>query len=300
VILARALWLLAAALAPRPAESAMPDLSKTTAAQVHILETSHDREALESAARSLATSGDPAAIERLGQWLGRPELLGRLDDLGDGGSKTYHLGRVLGALAEHPSPATESLCLALLRNPAFLADPDRKIDLLPALAAVRPLSEAAAKAFQEANAEGLASANLPLLVKNGSPRALALFEAMVRDRGQEAESRVADIHAAVLPRRTDPQLLRAIDRLLAARDLEKPVALGLIETVFDYQSRRWFGPARTPPAPPPWSSAPPETAELVVALAAKAKRRPSLPPSLRAAIDKTLAELRRPAAPKKK
>src|SRR5207302_4785443 len=113
---------------------------------------SKDRDALERAARALASSGDPQALRNLGKWLGRPEFLARLDDLNDPATKTHHLDRVLSALENHPGPATESLCLQLLHTPAFLAEPDRKIGLLTALAAVRPLSEATVETFRQANA----------------------------------------------------------------------------------------------------------------------------------------------------
>ncbi len=259
---------------------------------LRVLETSQDREALEKAARALASSGDAGALRRLGQWLDRAEFLARLDDLNDPGAKTYHLARVLGALDSRSGAATDALCLHLLGAPEFMADPDRKIGVLAALATVRPMSKAAAEAFRQANNEGFASQTLPLLAGNASPQALALFEAMVRGRQTDAESRVADIHAAVLPRRTDPQLLRSIDRLLAAPDLADAIAVGLIESVFDYQSRRWFGPARKPPKPPPWKGAPHAVADLMATLAVKAKARASLTPELRATIDVTMAEVR--------
>jgi hypothetical protein len=288
--------LLAAALAsavPAAAVTETETISAASATHLRVLETARDREALERAGRSLASSGEPAALRALGRWLRRPDFLARLDDLHDPPSKTYHLGRVLGALEGHPSAATEALCLQLLQSPDFMSDPDRKVDLLPALGAVRPMSEEGAEAFLQASAEGYASQNLPLLVRNGSPRALVLFEAMVRDRQRDPEVRVADIHTALLPRRTDLQVLRSVERLLAASDLEEPIAIGLIETVFDYQSRRWFGPARNPPAPPPWSGASPAVAKLVVTLAAKARTRTSLSPALRAAINATTAEVLR-------
>jgi hypothetical protein len=274
-------------------------MPKATVTHLRVLETSQDREALEKAARALASSGDAAALRRLGQWLDRAEFLARLDDLNDPGSKTYHLARVLGALEGRPGAATEALCLHLLGAPDFMSDPDRKIGVMAALATVRPMSKAGAEAFRQANTEGFASQTLPLLARNASPQALALFEAMVRGPQADAESRVADIHAAVLPRRTDPELLRSIDRLLAAPDLDDAIAVGLIESVFDYQSRRWFGPARKPPAPPPWKGAPRAVADLMATLSAKAKARGSLAPELRAAIDVTMAEVRGAGARRK-
>jgi len=291
--------LVAAGLSWTSPASADDRVQQTRAAHLSVLESSRDRKALEESARALASSRDPQSLRKLGEWLARPEFLARLDDLNDPAAKTLHLDRVLRALERRPAPATESLCLQLLRSAAFLAEPDRKIGLLRALAAVRPMSEATVEAFRQANTEGFGSLSFVLLVRNGSPNALALFEDMVRDRSRDPQSRVADIHASVLPRRTDPNVLRAIDRLLAAPGLEEPVAVGLIETVFDYQSRGWFGPMRDPPKPPSWKGVSPVVADLVAALAAKAKARPSLPSSLRAAIDATMAEVQAGAARKK-
>src|SRR2546430_16632737 len=68
-----------------------------------------------------------------------------------------------------PLPAVLPIfCLALAADPAFLADDDRRIYLLPALAAVRPMSQAAIAAFRQANAEGYYNLNVLLLAKNGS------------------------------------------------------------------------------------------------------------------------------------
>lgn len=284
--------LCAALLASPPPATGRTPMPKTLAAQLNVLETSTDRGALEDAGRSVASSGDRAALQRLGALLSRADVLARLDNVADRATSTYHLGRVLGAVESHPSAATASLCLQLLSAPDFQADPDRITPVLPALIAVRPMSAAAAEAVRQANAQGYSSLTMPLLVRNGSPRALALFESIVLDRSRDAESRIADIHAAVLPRRTDPDVLRAIDRLLETPHLEDPIATALIETVFDYQSRRWFGPARNPPTPPPWKGAPPVVANLIRSIGEKAKARKSLPPALSAAIDATTGELR--------
>ena len=259
--------------------------------KVEVLKTSHDREALEEAAKLLAASDDPAFLKALGDFLGRGEALARLDDLGDPSFKTYHLARVLRELEQQPSAATAELCLRLVHEPDFLADDDRKIFLLPALAAVKPMSEQTVEVFRRTNAEGYENLNVRLLVMNGSPLALALFEGMIRDEESPAERRVDGLHAAVLPYRTELAVLRSVDRLLAG-DLAEPVRIGAVETVFDYRSREWFGPAKSPPAPQPWESAATEALRFVLGLGDRVTARGGLPPTLAEAVARTVRLVR--------
>ena len=251
-----------------------------------VLNSSQDREALESAASMLAASNDPIFLEELGKFLQSGEGLARLDDLDDPSSRTYHLARVLETLERNPSPATAALCLRLLESPDFLADDDRKIFLLPALAAVRPMTEPAIEVFRITNAEGFYSLNVRLLVKNASPLALRLFEEMILDNETPPQRRVDGMHAGVLPMRTELAVLQSMSRLLGA-DLPRAVRLGAIETVFDYRSREWFGPARQPPAPPPWESASTEALRFLRELAKSVRQQSELPPALVEAVDAT-------------
>jgi len=39
------------------------------------------------------------------------------------------------------------------------------------------------------------------------------------------------------------------------------------ETLFDHESKRWFGPVLTPPTPPAWELASTEVLDLLIALA---------------------------------
>jgi hypothetical protein len=258
---------------------------------VTILEQSRDRPALLRAAVALASSGNSKDLDRLGEFLENAEFLARLDDLRTPSEKTRNLAKVLAALADHPSRASERLCLALAADPTFLADDDRRIYLLPALHAVRPMSQEAAEVFRRANQDGFFSATAPLLVKNASPRALALFEEMIRDRSVPVERRVDALHASILPARTNPAVLDCVGRLLAAA-LERDVAAAAIESVFDYRSRLWFGPPRTPPAPPAWESASRDALRKVLQLASTARGH-DLSPDLSAAIDRTKATVQR-------
>lgn len=257
---------------------------------VSVLATSHDRGALEEAAGLLASSGDPAFLARLSELLTTREGLARLDDLDRPSSKTFHLSRVFKILEQHPSRATAELCLRLISEPSFLADDDRKIHVLPALAAVRPMTEEAVQVFRRTNAEGYYSLNAPLLVRNGDALALALFEEMIRDQEVPADRRVDALHSAVLAYRTVLAVLRAMDHLLAG-NLEHGVAIGVIETVFDYRPGDWFATAKFQPTPPRWESASSEALRFVLTLAEKIKGRFSEPVSLREAIDDTVAHI---------
>jgi len=271
---------------------------KAIDADLALLKTSTDRERLERAARDLAASADPAAIRGLGRMLAGRDLLARLDDLQDPSSKTRHLGNVLAELARHPSAETGALAVALANSPDFLADDDRRIDLLPALAAVRPMTAAGADVLRRAAAEGYVSTVIPLLAQNGSPQALALFEALVLQPGADVESRVADIHASIVPCRSDLGLLRSVEHMLSARDLDPRLAAALFESLFDDRSREWFGPARRPPTPPAWEAASTEAIAQALRVAALARRH-RLPPPLAATVERAASSLRAALARRK-
>jgi hypothetical protein len=106
-----------------------------------------------------------------------------------------------------------------------------------------------------------------------------------------AARRIDALHTSILPWRTNPAVLASAGRLLSD-GLENEVATGLIESVFDDQSRRWFGPSRSAPVPPPWEDAPRDALEKTLALASAAKQRP-LPPELMSAIHRTVERIQR-------
>jgi len=257
---------------------------------IDVLGQSADGGELERAAVNIAEAGDREAVEILGQLLGHRSFLARLDRLDDPAECTFHLARVLRALARHPRPEVGELAVSLANNPEFAELDDRRIDLLPVIAAVRPMTDAGADVIRRAAGEGYASAVIPLLVANGSPRALALFEQLVRQSDRDAESRIADLHAALLPFRTEMLVLESVERLLSSA-LEEPVRVALLETLFDYRSRDWFGPGRDPPRPPPWQGASTEALRLLGRIGEAAQRQ-GLPDDLAAPVEGTLAETR--------
>jgi hypothetical protein len=224
-----------------------------------VLESSQDRDEVQASASALASSGNPAALVVLWRFLPEGEFLARLDDLGNPQLKFSGMRQVLKAMEENPSEVTGRICETLARDADFLSDPDRMIFLLPALAAVRPMSLPAEAVFRSANDEGYFNTTGPLLVANGSPRALSLFEEMIADSSKRAVDRVDMLHHSVLAHRTSGPVVAVCLRLLA-RGLEPEVEAGIAETLYGYQEKKWFGPARDAPVPPPWNLA--ETATL--------------------------------------
>jgi hypothetical protein len=82
----------------------------------------------------------------------------------------------------------------------------------------------------------------------------------------EPHVKVDLVHRAVLPRRARLLVVQICARLLQF-ELPEEVRAAVVETLFDHQSRRWFGPAMHPPKPPPWNSASTEALSLLIALA---------------------------------
>jgi hypothetical protein len=257
---------------------------------LEVLASSRDRDRVQASSAALAASGDPAALIVLWRFLPEGEFLARLDDLGNPQLKISGMRQVLKGMEENPSAATGRMLESLAVDADFLSDPDRMIFLLPALAAVRPMSRPAQHVFRTTNGEGYFGGNGPLLVANGSPRALDLFEEMVADESQRPVDRVDMIHHAVVPFRNRGPVVAACLRLLAG-GLGPEVDTGIAETLFDYQEKRWFGVARHMPVPPPWSQS--ETATLQALVdAARGLRGPGrFPDSLQDAIEGTVLEI---------
>jgi hypothetical protein len=260
-------------------------------AELAILDRDRDPARLEAAAIRIASSGDAEAVAGLAKRLGDRSCLRRLDPQ-DSGQSVVRLGRVFEALAQHPSPAVESLCLTLARDAEFTAVPARLNFLLNALAAVRPMSQPAADVFRTTGRTGYLEVNGPLLSGNASPRALEVLGELLADRSLDTARRVSMAHWALLPARTDPEVVATCARVLAQQGLSREVHAAILESLFDYQPRMWFGVRTEQPRPPSWQSAPPRTRELLESLAAAALARPNLDPPIRQAIENTLRELR--------
>jgi hypothetical protein len=218
------------------------------------------------------------------------EVIRRLDNLSDPQTKRRNLARVMTALQSHPSPRTAQLCVVLNGDDVFLEDTDRLDFLLETLAAVTPMGQEAVAIFRQTNAEGYFAFNAPLLAANASPLALELFESMIQHKAVNSNRRVDCLHRAVVPNRTSVPILQSAERLLSA-SLEPAVRLGLVESLFDFREKEWFGPAIGSPQPPDWDRASDEALRLLVRLAAKSKTAGGLPPALGETIDRTAASI---------
>jgi hypothetical protein len=247
-----------------------------------------DAEGLERAAVSTAVSGDPTRLAVLARLLGERSYLARLDPMHDSEIPVVRLARVFRALAEHPSQATASLCVSLGRSPDFTAAPARLNLLLNALAAVRPMSQESADLFRSTNVSGFFEVNAPLLAKNASPRALEILSEMLSDQGVDLMQRVSIAHWALLPTRTDVRVVTMSSGILEKQTLPHEVRIAILESLYDYQPRRWFGLDAAQPAAPSWETSSRATRTALRLLGKAMLRREDLPDELRTAIQKTL------------
>lgn len=235
---------------------------------MRILRESRDRQALLSSAVTLVVSEDASAAFALLTPLSERDFLARLDDVGDPTRDMDNLAQLFRVLARNHPPNMGRLCEILYREPDFVELPARLNLLLVALASISPASPEGAEVFRATSREGYASVNGPLLVANESPLALQVFEELIAEEGLDVETKVDLLHRSVLPRRTSLPVIEMCARLLG-RGLPQEVEDGIVETLFDHQSKRWFGPALSPPTPPPWDLAANEALDLLIALAGR-------------------------------
>ncbi len=268
----------------------MSTQQEETLRKVRALDAPARGEDLAWSAIVVIAEGFTEGVAALGSHLATTEFLARLDAIDEPQRKTLNLTQVFAAMEVHPSDATRDLCIFVAASAEFNADPMRLNALLPALAAVRPMTEIAAGVFRRTNGEGYYSVNAPLLVRNGSPVALHLFEEMIRDRSVSPENRVDALHWSVLAYRTEYAVLAMCERLLDGT-LEPEVEQGIIETLFDYQVKIWFGPVRVAPRPLPWDQASSDALRLASWLALGAMDRADLPLTTRTAVERAVEEL---------
>jgi hypothetical protein len=108
---------------------------------------------------------------------------------------------------------------------------------------------------------------------------------MINDRNVTAERRIDSLHTSLPTRRTDLAVLQTCEKLASDKNLEPAVAIGVIESIFDFQPRKWFG--THPPRPAEWNTASQDSMRLALRMAESAKARADLPPALKQAIDQT-------------
>lgn len=273
---------------PSPTKLSARDIRRLSA----ILATGVDRRKLTATAEQLAASEHPEAVPALGRFLLDEGFLRRLDRLDVPDLKLAGWSHVLATLAAHPSQASEELALAMLADRDVQADPDRNNAILAVLASVRPMSEKGEQALRAANAAGHWHSNALLLMANASPRALALFAEMVADARVPTEDRVDAIRWAVPPHRHVRPVVECVAQLLGRR-LEVEVDRALFEALFDVGGDRWYGKARRPPEPQPWSSVDAGVLRLYLDVGQQlVQKRSPLPPAMAVALTRTSQAIR--------
>ena len=259
--------------------------------QVASLDTQRDPARLEAAAAAIAGSGDAEAIQKLATHLGQSHFLRRLDPGRNDQSDIDRLVHVFRVLTDHPSAATEVLCVGLARNAEFTSRPERLNLLLNALAAVRPMSNEAAAIFRETSRSAYLGVNGPLLARNASPVALKVLEELLSDGSLPTEQRLDLAHRSLLPVRTSSAIVSMCARVTVSRAISIEVRTAIAETLFDYQPRQWFGVAMNQPTPPSWKNASEPTLNALRTLGRTLLSQPGVPENLRNAIVKTLDQL---------
>jgi hypothetical protein len=110
------------------------------------------------------------------------------------------------------------------------------------------------------------------------------------DPSIDPAQRVTIAHWGLLPNRTNADVLSMCAQLLGT-SLPKEVETGIVESLYDYQPKLWFGVAAGQPSPPGWKSTPEPARKTLRSLATKLLGRRDLAAELRAAIRSTLRQL---------
>ncbi|MBM3786072.1 MAG: hypothetical protein FJW30_17060 [Acidobacteria bacterium] len=223
------------------------------AMEVEVLQSSPLRERIAGAACRIAADGTAGALGSLARQLRSREFLGRLDAIDDPREAVNNIRRIFGEFERNPSETSARVCVILGNDPEFTSLPVRLNFLLPALAAVRPMSDAAAAIFRRTNAEGYYALNAPLLTRNGSAAALGVFEELISSERIDDADKVYLLHHSIVPVRTGLPILELCVRLVNGP--LSGLTAAVVESVFDYQERPWYGNALRPPRQPSWDAA---------------------------------------------
>ncbi len=207
-----------------------------------------------------ARSDEPARHADLLKQLESPEVLDGLDseeDYANSAKFRLRVQQVLEALARNPAPTARSTFLALTRSEAFTAHDERIMSLVRASVSICPAPPALV-AFWDTYSQpedGFTPSTITVLIDNGSPPALDLFERKMADPTHEDDDKTAWMRTRVLSHRNDVALLLACERLLQ-RGLPEHLRPLLVDVLFDYRPGEWFRPASSVSAPPLESASP--------------------------------------------
>ena len=242
----------------------------------------------------LAASANPADQKRLQEALTSKDFLFRLDSRDDYRMKAVkglRLAKLFQAMKQNGSPAMHQTLLALART--YKQGECDACDqlLLQSLAIMRPAPAEAMRFFtvhSEPDSIQLGFA-IDALCENGSTPALALLEKRFSDSRYEPQEKVSWLRRGVLQHRRNPGLLQVADRWLTA-SLPKSLRPTLVEVLFDYRPGEWYR-EHNPPQPDPQSLTA-ENKKLLQKIGATALKKVVLNATQRAAVTKTMSELK--------
>ncbi|HEY4188733.1 MAG TPA: hypothetical protein VGP07_26940 [Polyangia bacterium] len=225
-----------------------------TGEQATVLEFSRDAKALVSAAVAVARSQEPPDHESLRAHLLEDAFLDRLDseaDYREASRFRLRVARVVDVLAKNPAPSAQVALTALVKDPAFIAQPDRAEALLEASVRLRPPAPEVVTFWDEhfQPDDEFTSTTVRVLVENGSEPALALLEQKLASPGHDDGDKVAWMRTDILSHRNDAGLLEMCERLLNG-PLPRELCAPLVEAIFDYRPDEWYRPASVYAAPP--------------------------------------------------
>ncbi len=201
-----------------------------------------------------ARGAEPARHDAVRQQLETPAVLDALDsveDYANAGRFRLRVAQVTEALARNPAPSATRAFLALTTSPTFLAHDERIYSLLRTSVHIRPAPPALV-AFWDRYAQpedSFAPTTIGVLLDNGSPAAIELFERKLADPGHDDDSKTGWLRSDVLVHRNDLLLLQACERLLPDK-LSPRLQVALVEVLFDYRPAEWFPPSASRSAPP--------------------------------------------------
>lgn len=211
------------------------------------------KELMRSLVASARSDEAPRHAQVLEQ-LRKPNVLDTLDteaEYLDAAKFRLHVAQVVNALASNPSQSAQNTLIGLTKSDVFTAHPARVLTLIRASAQIRP-APAPLVEFWDAYSQpgdGYTPLTADVLLDNGSPPALDLFETKMSDPSHEDNDKVGWLRSGVLKHRNDALLLEKCGHLLDGK-LSEYLQTELVDILFDYRPDEWFCAGDVPAAPP--------------------------------------------------
>jgi hypothetical protein len=201
-----------------------------------------------------ARGASPAGHNHVLQQLQNPQVLATLDsesDYADAVKFKLRVSQVVEALANNSAPSATDCFLKLTKSEQFMAHDERIMALVRASVSIRPAPPELVAFWNQYSQpeDGFTPTTITVLVENGSPPALKLFEQKMLAPEHEDDDKIAWMRTRVLCHRNDLPLLETCERLLNG-DLAEQLKPLLVEVLFDFRPQDWFRPSTKATVPP--------------------------------------------------